>query len=175
MAGLGQNLHHIIPKESNCNMSFYLDIVVLKEEMEKADLEEQLVEWGGQKFSQDPVKYLGRKSLVFEQLTSLVYHCKLIGDDLDEQKYCALVFKGEELSELEFLVNDPKSDLRSNSLFLFLEKLISLSSFYVFLTREDEGIKERYEINDEEDFRDVLCKSLSWDTPKDILMVMNDV
>ena len=144
-------------------MSFYLDILLPKEEMGKVGLEEQLIEWGGQKFSQDPVKYLGRKSLVFEQLTSLVYHCKLIGDDLDEQKYCALVVK------------DTKSDLRSNSLFLFLEKIISLSSFYVFLTREDEGIKERYEINDEEDFRDVLCKSLSRDTPKDILMVKNDV
>ena len=154
-------------------MSFYLDIVVPKEELGKVDLEEQLIEWAGQKFSQDPVKYLGKKALIFEQLTSLKYHCKLTGDNLDEQKYCALIFKGEELSELEFLVNNPKSDLRSNLLFLFLEELISLSSFYIFLKREDEGIKEKYEINDEEDFRDVLCKSLSWNTPKDILIVKN--
>lgn len=156
-------------------MSFYLDIVVPKEEMGKVDLEEQLIEWGGQKFSQDPVKYLGKKSLVFEQLTSLKYHCELIGDNLDEQKYCALIFKGAELSELEFLVNNPKSDLRSNLLFLFLEKFISLSSFYIFLMREDEGIKEKYEIKDEDEFRDVLCESLSWNTPKDILMVKNKV
>ncbi len=156
-------------------MSFYLDIVVPKEEMGKVGLEEQLIEWAGQKFSQDPVKYFGKKSLVFEQLTSLKYHCKLMGDNLDEQKYCALIFKGEELSELEILVNNPKSDLKSNLLFLFLEELISLSSFYIFLKREDEGIKEKYVINDEEDFRDVLCKSLSWDMPKDILMVKNGV
>ena len=60
-------------------MSFYLDIVVPKEELGKVDLEEQLIEWAGQKFSQDPVKYLGKKALIFEQLTSLKYHCKLTG------------------------------------------------------------------------------------------------
>ena len=35
-------------------MSFYLDIVVSKEEMGKVDLEEQLIECAGQKFSQVP-------------------------------------------------------------------------------------------------------------------------
>ena len=81
-------------------MNFLLDIIIPKDEMKKVDLEEQLIEWGGEMFSQEPVKYIGRKKLVFEQLTSLKYHCKLLGDNLNEKKYCALVFKGEELYKL---------------------------------------------------------------------------
>lgn len=139
--------------------------------MKKVDLEEQLIEWGGEMFSQEPVKYIGRKKLVFEQLTSLKYHCKLLGDNLNEKKYCALVFKGEELSKLEFIINRREKDLESDLLYLFLKSLITLSSFYIFLVREDEDIKERYEIENGKELRNVLCKSLSWITPKDIVIL----
>ena len=122
-------------------------------------------------FSQEPVKYIGRKKLVFEQLTSLKYHCKLLGDNLNEKKYCALVFKGEELSKLEFIINRREKDLESDLLYLFLKSLITLSSFYIFLVREDEDIKERYEIENGKELRNVLCKSLSWITPKDIVIL----
>ena len=114
--------------------------------MEKADLVEQLIEWGGERLSQESVKYIGKKALVFEQLTGLKYYCGLLGHDLDTQKYSALVYKGKELTELEFLANNSEGDLKSRLLFVFLENLITLSSFYIFLLREDEGIKKRYEI-----------------------------
>ena len=152
-------------------MNFLLDIIIPKDEMKKVDLEEQLIEWGGEMFSQEPVKYIGRKKLVFEQLTSLKYHCKLLGDNLNEKKYCALVFKGEELSKLEFIINRREKDLESDLLYLFLKSLITLSSFYIFLVREDEDIKERYEIEKGKELRNVLCKSLSWITPKDIVIL----
>ena len=152
-------------------MNFLLDIIIPKDEMKKVDLEEQLIEWGGEMFSQEPVKYIGRKKLVFEQLTSLKYHCKLLGDNLNEKKYCALVFKGEELSKLEFIINRREKDLESDLLYLFLKSLITLSSFYIFLVREDEDIKERYEIETGKELRNVLCKSLSWITPKDIVIL----
>lgn len=152
-------------------MNFLLDIIIPKDEMKKVDLEEQLIEWGGEMFSQEPVKYIGRKKLVFEQLTSLKYHCKLLGDNLNEKKYCALVFKGEELSKLEFIINRREKDLESDLLYLFLKSLITLSSFYIFLVREDEDIKERYEIENGKELRNVLCKSLSWITPKDIVIL----
>ena len=152
-------------------MNFLLDIIIPKDEMKKVDLEEQLIEWGGEMFSQEPVKYIGRKKLVFEQLTSLKYHCKLLGDNLNEKKYCALVLKGEELSKLEFIINRREKDLESDLLYLFLKSLITLSSFYIFLVREDEDIKERYEIENGKELRNVLCKSLSWITPKDIVIL----
>ena len=75
-------------------MSFLLDIVIPKDEMNKVGLEEQLIEWGGAKFSQEPPKYIGNKELVFEELTNLKYHCGLLGNDLDAEKYSALLFKG---------------------------------------------------------------------------------
>ena len=153
-------------------MSFLLDIVIPKDEMNKVGLEEQLIEWGGAKFSQEPPKYIGNKELVFEELTNLKYHCGLLGNDLDAEKYSALIFKGKELSELEFLVNSRTENLRNNQLFVFLESLITLSSFYIFLLREDEIIKERYAIERQEELRTVLCESLSWDTMKDILIFL---
>lgn len=170
MAGLEKNRHHIIFKESDFIMRFLLDIVIPKDEMKKVDLEEQLIEWGGERFSQEPAKYIGKKELVFEELTNLKYHCGLLGNNLDAKKYSALIFKGEELSELEFLANSGTEDLRNNLLFVFLESLITLSSFYIFLLREDEVIKERYAIERQEELKAVLCESLSWNTPKDILI-----
>lgn len=162
--------HHIILKECDFIMSFLLDVVIPKDEMNKVGLQEQLIEWGGVKFSQDPHKYICNKRLVFEELTNLKYHCRLLGNDLDIKKYSALIFKGEELSELEFLVNRRTEELRNNQLFVFLEKLTTLSSFYIFLLREDEVIKERYAIERKEELKSILCESLSWDTTKDILI-----
>lgn len=151
-------------------MSFLLDIVIPKDEMNKVGLEEELIEWGGVKFSQEPPKYIVNKKLVFEELADLKYHCGLLGNNLNAKKFCALIFKGEELSELEFLVNCRTEDLRNNQLFVFLESLIALSSFYIFLLREDEDIKEQYVIEREEELMAVLCEGLSWDTTKDILI-----
>ena len=73
-------------------MSFLLDIVIPKDEMNKVGLEEQLIEWGGAKFSQEPPKYIGNKELVFEELTNLKYHCGLLGNDLDAEKYNTLLY-----------------------------------------------------------------------------------
>lgn len=170
MDGLEKNRHRIIHKESDFIMRFLLDVVIPKDEMKKVDLEEQLIEWGGESFSQEPAKYIGRRKLVFEELTNLEYYCGLLGHSLDAKKYSALIFKGEELSELEFLANNRTEDLGNNLLFVFLESLITLSSFYIFLLREDEVIKERYVIERNDELKAILCESLSWNTPKDILI-----
>ena len=83
-------------------MKFLLDIVIPKDEMKKVELEEQMIEWGGERFSHEPAKYMGKKTLVFEVLTNLKYHCGLLGNDLDAKKYSVLIYKGEELAELDF-------------------------------------------------------------------------
>lgn len=173
MDGLEKNRHHIILKESDFIMRFLLDVVIPKDEMKKLDLEEQLIEWGGESFSQEPVKYIGRKKLVFEELTNLEYYSGLLGHNLDTKKYSALIFKGEELSELEFLANSGTEDFGNNLLFVFLESLITLSSFYIFLLREDEVIKEQYAVERDDELKSALCESLSWDIPKDILILKN--
>lgn len=155
-------------------MNFLLDIIIPKDEMEKVDLKEQIIEWGGERFSYEPARYIGKSKLEFEELTNLQYYCGLLGEILDDKKYSALVFKGEELSELEILVNHKEDALVSNSLFEFLESLIILSSFYVFLLQEDEEIKERYVIENGEELKEILCTSLSWAAPKDIVIVKKE-
>ena len=112
-----------------------------------------------------------RRALISDSLTDMKYHCGLLGDDLDTKKYSALILKGEELSELEFLANSGTKDLSNSLLFVFLESLITVSSFYIFLLREDEVIKEWHTIERKEELKAVLCKSLSWTTPKDIVIL----
>ncbi len=85
-----------------------------------------------------------------------------------------MIFKGEELSELEFLANRQEDALISNLLFEFLEGLITLSSFYIFLLQEDDSIKGRYAIENGEELKKILCTSLSWTTPKDIVIVKKE-
>lgn len=170
VVGLEENLHHIIIKEDDYNMDFLLDIVIPKDEIKKIDLEEQLVEWDGMLFSQEPARFIS-KNLVFEKLTNLKYYSDILGKNLDEQKYSAFIYKGNELSELEFLANNFQGDFIRNSLLIFLEKIVRLSSFYLFLLREDEKIKERYEIENEEEFCKILQESLSWIKPKDIVIL----
>lgn len=118
-------------------------------------------------------KVYWKEKLVFEELPNLKYHCGLLGENLDDKKYSALIFKGEELSELKFLANRREDALMSNLLFEFLESLITLSSFYIILLREDEVIKEHYAIEKEEELRDALCECLSWTAPKYILIEKN--
>ncbi len=45
-------------KETDVIMNFLLDIIIPKNEMRKVSLEEQLIEWGGERFSQEPAKYI---------------------------------------------------------------------------------------------------------------------
>ena len=120
-------------------------------------------------FSQEPARFIS-KNLVFEKLTNLKYYSDILGKNLDEQKYSAFIYKENELSELEFLANNFQGDFIRNSLLIFLEKIVRLSSFYLFLLREDEKIKERYEIENEEEFCKILQESLSWIKPKDIVI-----
>ncbi len=140
VVGLEENLHHIIIKEDDYNMDFLLDIVIPKDEIKKIDLEEQLVEWDGMLFSQEPARFIS-KNLVFEKLTNLKYYSDILGKNLDEQKYSAFIYKGNELSKLEFLANNFQGDFIRNSLLIFLKKLLDCQVFICFFYEKMKKLK----------------------------------
>lgn len=151
-------------------MDFTLDIIMAKDKVKKIDLNEKLVEWGGNVFSHDPPRYISSSKLVFEQIKDLSYYSKFLKEELDRDKYIALVLKGETLLDLEFLINGEEEKISNNKLFEFLIKVIKLEKFFILLVREDEVIKKRYAIKEKEELEKILCDSLKWSTPEDILI-----
>lgn len=152
-------------------MIFNLDIVIQKREIEKLGLREQLIEWGGESFSQEPMKYVSSTNFTFEQVVDLNYYSKLLGIDLNEKSYIALTLSGEELFDLEFAINSKKEKLTDNLLLSFFTKLVKLNEFYLFLIREDENIKSRYFVETEKELRAILYESLTWSTQTDVLVL----
>lgn len=152
-------------------MIFNLDIVIQKCEIEKLGLREQLIEWGGESFSQEPMKYVSSTNFTFEQVVDLSYYSKLLGIDLNEKSYIALTLSGEELFDLEFAINSKKEKLTDNLLLSFFTKLVKLNEFYLFLIREDENIKSRYFVQTEKELRAILYESLTWSTQTDVLVL----
>lgn len=151
-------------------MDFTLDIIIAKNEIKKLNLNKKIAEWGGEIFSLDPPEYISDSNLVFEQFKDLSYYNKFLEEELDKDRYIAFILKGESLLDLEFLINREKEKLSNNKIFEFLEKVIKLDEFFIFLIREDEVVKKTYEISEKEKLANILCNSLNWSTPEDILI-----
>lgn len=151
-------------------MDYTLDIIIPKDEIETIELREQFVEWGDNIFPYEPPKYKGDSNLVFEQVEDIKYYSEILGISIENGNYMALVLKGEELLDLEFIINRQKEKVNNNTLVLFLMKLYKLREFYIILLREDEMIKEKYAVEKKEEIRNILCECLQWSKPNDILI-----
>ena len=151
-------------------MEYILDIVIPKEEINKIDLQEQLVSWGEEIFSRDPRKFVSGSNLVFEQAEDLEYYSRLLNENLDADKYIALCLKDKSLYDLDFIVNTKKNELNNNGLVNFLSELIPLREFYIFLLREDEPIKQKSAVKNKNELIALLCDSMEWSNQKDILI-----
>ena len=134
------------------------------------DLTEDLIEWGGTVFSQEPPRYKSSSNLVFEQFVDLKYYSNLLGDELNVETYIALGLKGENLLDLKFIVNNQIEKIKDNPLLIFLTVLIRLNQFYIFLLRDDEGIGKKYEVNKKEKLIEIICNSLKYSTLEDVLI-----
>lgn len=151
-------------------MDFTLDIIIPKLEINNLDLTEDLIEWGGTVFSQEPPRYKSSTNLVFEQFVDLKYYSNLLGDELNVETYIALGLKGEHLLDLKFIVNNQIEKIKDNPLLIFLTVLIRLNQFYIFLLRDDEGISKKYEVNKKEELIEIICNSLKYSTLEDVLV-----
>lgn len=151
-------------------MDFALDIVIPKAGVWKVNLKEQLIEWGGESFSQNPRRYKTDSNLIFEEILDTKYYCNLIGSTLNMQSYIALSLQRKQLLEMEYIINQQREKIKDNELLIFLKTLVLLDNFYVFLLQDDEGIEKHYVVKGKEDLTQKICSSLDWSTPCGVLL-----
>lgn len=150
-------------------MNFILDIVILKTDLNKLNISEQFVEWGGEKSPQVPAKYTHKSGMVFHENVDN-YYKKVLGN-VDIEKYIALNLESSHLSELEFSVNHQELNEISNELIGFFDELYdTLEEFFVFLFRDEEEIDSQCVVKNQYELRNMFCNSLKWESPKGVLI-----
>lgn len=150
-------------------MDYFLDIIIPKKEIEIVKLNEKLFIWEEGVYSCNPPQYISDFDIIFEQIEDVQYFSKIVGEELTDD-VIVLHLKSDILFDLEYAVNNHKSILEENILLNFLNRLIELSQFYILMVREDENVKEYYEISTKEEISMRLSDSLRWSNPKDVLL-----
>lgn len=152
-------------------MDLILDILILKNKLDRLKLTEVFVEWGGEKFSQTPKKYKFQSTVFLSENNEISYYQDIIGDELDIYDYIALTLDGESLSELEFMVNSKefRKD-KSEVISLFYELYNRLDTFFIIKFINEESIDNKYIVTNAEDAIDTFINSLKWDSPKGIVI-----
>ena len=145
-------------------MGFILDVLIPKDQNDKVGLSEVLVEWGGERFSEEVPKFSFDSTVPFRQNKDLEYFQEILGEKLDN--YIALTLQGKELMDLEFLVNNKSDAIKENVLIRFLEKLLELDSFYIVLLKDEEEIDGRYQVRNRKELWEIISRSLDWKSPK---------
>ena len=153
-------------------MDYYLDIIISKQDIEKVGLTERLCEWGGEKYSCNPAQYYTNTDIEFVKIEKIDIYSEIV-DMKAPENFIGLSLKSDIINDLEYAINSGGTSFNENSLFLFLKQLSGLDFFYVFLLREDEKIKEAYEIKTGEDICAALLGCLKWSNPKDIMFFKN--
>lgn len=150
-------------------MDYFLDIIIPKKEIEIVKFNEKLFVWEEGVYSCNPPQYISDSDIIFEQIEDVQYFSKIVGEELTDD-VIVLHLKSDILFDLEYAVNNHKSILEENVLLNFLNQLIELSQFYILMVREDENVKEYYEISTKEEISMRLSDSLKWSNPKDVLL-----
>lgn len=149
-------------------MNYILDILLPKSEMNKINLSELLVEWGGEKFSQTPQKYTNNSKIFFTECTDKEYYERFLGTQYPIAQSIALHLEGT-LLDLELLINN-KKDFLNNEVMILLTELIKLEKFAILLIRDEESIDKKYKISRKEELQTIIYDSLSWDNPKGVII-----
>lgn len=149
-------------------MDYILDILLQENEISKIDLSEVLVEWGGEKFSQDPPRYTNHSNLFFTEYTDKKYYKRYLGDQYRIDKFIALHLEGT-LLDLELSINN-KEDFLNNEITRFLTELLKLETFVILLIRDEEWIDEQYKISSKEELQTIIYDSLSWSNHKGVII-----
>ncbi len=152
-------------------MDYILDVLLQKSEISKINLSEVLVEWGGEKFSQDPHRYTNKSKLFFIEYEDSEYYKRFLGDQYLKDRFVALHLEGSLLG-LEISING-KGDFLNNEIMLFLTELLDLEEFVILIIRDEEWIDEKYVISKKEELQSIVYNSLSWSNPKGVI-ITND-
>jgi len=153
-------------------MDLILDILIPKKDINKLNIEEILVEWGGETFSQDPKKYKFQSSVFFQEYDNWNYYKKIVGNNLEQYDFIAFTLQGESLTDLEFMVNNHEQNQKANNelIELFYELYKALDTFCIILLLDEEQIDEKYELADVDQAINIFLESLNWGSPKGIVI-----
>lgn len=155
-------------------MLFYFNVCIKTNNLKKVKMEERLVEWGGELFSREPPQYEYNGTLIFDEFINnnylKKYYSRIIDGDFDLDKYRTFRLLGEDLLEIEKLVNANNAEIENHELYKFLTNLFSIDDFIIFLIRDEEEIDEKYKVTTKEELLDVFCNCFKWDSPKGALI-----
>ncbi len=160
-------------------MNFTLDIFIKESDLKFINITEVLVEWGDEVFSKTPQEYEYKSSLFFERNIDIGYYKKhyenLIGNDFNIDNYLSLRLLGNHMSNLDMLINIHDEQLSENPVIEFMNQLIKLRSFAVFIEDEDdELINKKCVIHSYKEMIDVICYHLNWNVSQGILIIKKD-
>ena len=150
-------------------MEYYFEIYLNDRELTKVGLTEELIEWGGDKLSQDPRVFVSDSGLRFEEITYTNRDLVDAGVEL-MSGLIGLNLQGFSIYELSRkLINS--EDTSWDPLIRFIDGLNALDSFVIILCRVDESIKRKSTVSGGEDLKCAVSEALDWDDPRDIVFV----
>ena len=154
-------------------MDYTFDLLIPKIDLKKTKLVEILAEWGGEFFSQDPKKYKFESELIFREITEMNYYQKIIGNDFNVHNCVALYLEGNNLKELEWIVNNNQANkIKENELIKLISELYkTLNTFCIINKIDDECIDKKYFVTNVNEAIDIFAISLKWTSPKGIVII----
>lgn len=160
-------------------MNFTLDIFIKEADLEAVDITEVLAEWGDELFSKTPQEYKFKSDLTFERNIDIGYYKKhyekLIDNDFNIDNYLSLRLLGNHMLNLGMQINMYSHQLTENSVIKFLNQLIKLSSFAVFIEDEDdELISKKSIVHTYKEMIDIICYNLNWNVSQGVLIIKKD-
>ncbi|MHC5215481.1 hypothetical protein ACYSNR_02365 [Enterococcus sp. LJL128] len=156
-------------------MDFLLDILIPESELYGVELQELLLAWGEETFSQDPREYRFGRSLHFKEVKGFDrYFQKTFQQSYDEEVYLALHLQSSHLQELQFRICKNGAMDYSNELIQFVQKLYQhVPNFFLLLELCDELSDGPYDTENAEEAIYLLNESLSLVSGKGVIITRN--
>ncbi len=156
-------------------MSSIVDVLIKKHELSKVNIEESFINWGEERLSQDPKKYIYNSTLVFHENTNMGYYADIVKDALDIYEFTSLTLEGDKLEEIDKLVNSGNDITYSNDLIVFINELYrSLNTFCLIKLRNEECIDEIHIVNEASNATKIFMDSFKRSFSKGIAIIKNN-
>ncbi len=87
--------------------------------------------------------------------------------------YLSLRLLGNHMSNLDMFINMHSAQLSENDMIKFMNQLLKLSSFAIFI-EDDERINKKYVIHSYHEMIDVICYHMDWNVSQGVLIIKKD-
>lgn len=155
-------------------MDYNLDVILPRSfKLKDIDIDEDLIEWGAERYSQNPAVYKWRNNLKLERCALPVIYTRMLDDYINAAQYDALTLKGNPLSELEWVVNKG-GDIHENPVMEFINTLsANVEGWCLILSFDDEKIDIVKRVNKPFLCSDNLVEALHWNQAYGLILLNN--